>query len=206
MTDRPMTLERLEQLKKAEPAIYFQIEEMFQKGTYTRREQELIRRLMDLGSWQLGAACSWFEYDLMRAPYEVLNLEYVMQKWDHITPAERPAITREAVSDRLANLRKEIGIKEAAIAEAKEKGHFWSIVPLLQFFDLPEEERVGKSCYSLLPYFMQQAYTRMRIPKQPRHGSIARWLGGIKRIRVSVSDRGGEVELERHQPQDPDQK
>ena len=92
MTDRPMTLERLEQLKKAEPAIYFHIEEMFQKGTYTGREQELIRRLIDLGNWQLGAACNWFEYDLMRAPYEVLYLEDVMQKWDHITPAERPAI------------------------------------------------------------------------------------------------------------------
>ena len=201
MIHRQMTLERLEQLKKAEPAIYFHIEEMFQRGTFTRREQKFFRRLINLGNWQLGATCSWFEFDLLRAPYEVQYLEDVMQQWDHIPHAERPAITREAVADRLANLRKEIRRKEIDIERAKEKGCFWSIVPLLEFFDLTGDERARKSCYPLLPSFMQRAYSRMQTPRQPRPGLLARWVENIRRLRlrVFVTGSGGEVDIEHHE-------
>ncbi len=202
----PVTLERLERLKKAESAMYFHLEKMLLKGTYTREEQELVDRLLDLGKHQLEAEFSWFEYDLMRAPHEVHCLEGIIEQWDQIPPSKRPAITREAVMDRLKNLRKDISQKEAAVEKAKKEGNFWSIVPLLNFFDLPEEERINMSCYPLLPYFMQQAYTRMQTPRQPRSGLIGRWIGSIRRLRFAVSDRGGEVEVERYEPKNPGHK
>ena len=196
----PMTLERLERLKKAEPAIYFHIEEMFREGSYAGREHRALRGLIDLGNMQLEAACVWFEYDLMRAPYEVHYLESVIQRWDQIPPLERPAVSRETVRNRLIDLRKEIREKEADLEGAKRGGYFWSIVPLLEFFDLPEEERVGKSCYPLLPSLMQEAYKRLQTPKQPRRSLMSRWIGSIKRLRLAISGTGGEVEIERHEP------
>ena len=202
----PVTLERLERLKKAEPAIYFHIEEMFLRCSYTKREHKAMRGLIDLGNFQLGAACSWFEYDLMRAPYEVHYLEGVIQGWDQTPPSERPTVSRGAVTNRLVNLSKEIREKEADVESARKGGYFWSIVPLLEFFDLPEEDRVGKSCYPLLPNLMQEAYRRMQIPKQPRPGLTVRWMANIKRLRLAVSGTGGEVEIERHEPGDSDQK
>lgn len=66
----PVTLESLERLKKAEPAIYCHIEEMFRGCQYTRREREAMRGLIDLGNFQLKAECSWYEYDLLRAPHD----------------------------------------------------------------------------------------------------------------------------------------
>ena len=204
MIARPMTLERLEQLKRAESAVYFHIEETFRKGTYTKQEQQYFRRLIDLGNLQLEAAFSWFEYDLMRAPHEVDYLENAIVQWEHLPPAERPAITHEAVADRLANLRIEIRKKQAVVEEAKRGGYFWSIVPLLEFFDLPEEERACRSCYPLLPSFMRRAYLRMQTPKQTRPGLMSRWLGNIRRLRFAISDRGGEMEMERHDPRDYD--
>ena len=206
MMQGPVTLERLERLKKAEPAIYFHIEEMFRKSFYAKREHKAMRGLIDLGNFQLEAACSWFEYDLMRAQYEVHYLEGVIQGWDQIPPSEHPAVSREAVTNRLINLRKELRKKEADVESARKGGYFWSIVPLLEFFDLPEEDRVGKSCYPLLPNLMQEAYKRMQTPKQPRPSLIARWIGDIQRLRLAVSGTGCEVEIERYEPRDSDQK
>ena len=200
MMREPVTLERLERLKGAEPTIYFHIEEMFRKDSYAKRKHKAMRELIDLGYWQLGAPCVWFEYDLMRAPYEVHYLEGVIQGWDEIPPAERPAVSLEAVTSRLINLRNEIREKEADVEGARKGGYFWSVVPLLEFFDLPEEERVGKSCYPLLPSFMQEAYKRMQTPKQPRPSLIARWIGNIKRLKLAISGTGGEVHIESHEP------
>ena len=204
MVQGPVTLERLEQLKKAEPAIYFHIEEIFQSGTYTKQEHSLIRMLIELGNFQLEAACSWFEYDLLRAPYEVGYLESVILQWDQLPPSERPAISREVVEERLLNLKESLSQKESAVESARKEGVFWSIVPLPEFFDLPEEERADKSCYPFLPNLMQEAYMQMKTPRQQQPGLIVRWIGNIKRLRFSVSETGGEVEIERHEPTESD--
>ena len=202
----PVTLERLEQLKKAEPAIHFHIEEVFRKCSYGKREHKAMQGLIALGNSQLTAPCSWFEYDLMRAPHDVHYLEGVIQGWDQIPPSERPAISRETITNRLMKLRKEIREKEADVESAREGGYFWSIVPLLEFFDLSEEERAVKSCYPLLPNLMQEAYKRMQTPKQPRPRLIARWIGSIKRLTLAVPAIGGKVEIERHESRDSDPK
>ena len=181
------SLDRLECLKQAELAMYFHIEEMFRNGNFTEQEGELVWRLIDIGKRQLEAACNWYEYDLMRAPYEVHYLEGVNQRWDQIPPSERPTASREAVASRLINLREEIRKKEAQVESDKEGGYFWSIVPLLEFFDLPEEERAGKSCYPLLPFFMQEAYKQMQASKQRKPGMVAQWIGRVKRLRLRVT-------------------
>ena len=200
MVAHAMSPERLERLKKAEPAIYAAIEEMFQNGTYTKREHEIIRRLINLGNFQLRAAFSWFEYDLMRAPYEVDYLEGAAQQWEQIPLGERPAISREAVVDRLLNLKENINKKEAAVERARKEGHFWSAIPLLEYFDLPEKERAGKSFYPLLPNIMQEAYTRMQMPRKPEPRLIVRWMESIKRLTFAVSGKGVKVEIERQCP------
>ena len=207
MITRAMSLERLEQLKKAEPAVYAAIEEMYQKREYTERERQLIEKLRELGNWQLEAACSWFEFDLMRGPHDVNYLEGVIQQWDKLSPTERPAISREAVEDRLLNLKNEIANKEAEAKDAQKHGYFWSIVPLLEYFTLPEDERAGTSFYPLLPFFMQEAYERIQNPRPQKPGAIARWVGNIKRLRlrVTVFGTGGEAEIERHKPDDTHQ-
>ena len=199
MIQMPVPLERLGRLKKAETAIYFHIEEMFRKCAYTGRQHSAMRGLIDLGNMQLKAACSWYEYDLMRATYEVYYLEDVIQRWDEIPPSERPAISLESATKRLINVKKEIGSKEADVEGAKNGGYFWSIVPLLEFFELPEEERVGKSCYPLLPGLMQEAYKRMQNPRKRSTSLTVRWLSNIKRLRLAISGTGGEVEIERHE-------
>ena len=200
----PITLERLDRLKEAEPTLYFHFEEMFQNGLYTNRERELIRKLLDLGHWQMKAACSWFEYDLLRAPHEKARLEYIIENWDQVPLVERPAVPREAVEERHFDLEAEAFQKEAIVKRAKEEGCFWSIVPLLEFFDLPEEERAGKSCYPLLPFFMQRAYEEMQNPRQPNPGWAARLIQSVKRFRFAISGKGGEIEIERYAPREPD--
>ena len=200
MMQMPMSLERLDQLKKAETAIYSHLEEMFRNGSYTNQQRDFIRGVLDLGHWQISAGCSWFEYDLLRAPHEVAQLEDVIQNWDQKPPAERPSLNRETVEKKLFDLQKGIRQKEAEVEKAKREGCFWSIVPLLEFFDLPEEERAGMSCYPLLPFFMQKAYEEMQTPRQPKPGLMARLLGSIKRIKVAISVKGGEVEIERYDP------
>ena len=204
MIDRPMTLDRLDRLKEAKPTLYFYFEEMFQNGSYTNRERELILKLLDLGHWQMEAACSWFEYDLLRAPHEKAQLENIIDNWDQIQLVQRPAVTREAIEKRRSDLETEAIEKAAIVKRAKEEGCFWSIVPLLQFFDLPEEERAGKSCYPLLPFFMQRAYEEMQNPRQSKPGWIALLFGSIKRFRFAISEKGGEVEIERYDHKESD--
>ena len=206
MFEIPMSLERLERLKKAETTLYFHFEEMFRQGTFTKIEQDLIRGLLDQGHWQMKERFSWFEYDLLVAHYEVAQLEDILQKWDQIPPAEHLGTSRAEVKSRLEYLRKEIQEKDDAVESAKKEGCFWSIVPLLEFFDLPEEERAGKSCYPLLPFFMQEAYMEMQTPKNPKQGFIARWINSVRRFRLGGSPTGGEVEIEFHEPRDSDSK
>ncbi len=194
-----ITYERLERLKKAEPAIYFHTDTMFRESALSPREEDYVRRMMSLGKYQMKAKCSWYEYDLMRAPYEVEYLEGVVQEWDQIPPSKHPTLSREAATERLLALKRDVSRKEAVNADAKSKGSFWSIVPLLEFFDLPEEERVGKSCYPLLPYFMQGAYEFMQSPKAKK-SVLVRWVEGITRIRFPIPGTRGEVEIERKEP------
>ena len=204
MMQIPISLERLDRLKEAEPALYFHFEEMFQNGSYTSRERELIRKLLDLGRWQMEAACSWFEYDLLRVPHEKAQLEDVIENWDQIQLVERPAITIEAIEKRRSDLEAEAIQKEAIVKRAKEEGCFWSIVPLLEYFNLPEEERAGKSCYPLLPFFMQRAYEEIQNSRQPIPGWVARLIESIKRFRFAISGKGGEIEIERYDPRESD--
>lgn len=201
----PVTLEGLERLKKAEPAIYRHIEEMFRGCQYTRREREAMRGLIDLGNFQLKAECNWYEYDLLRAPHEVAYWDGIIHRWDQIAPSERPTSSRQVAQEHLAELKSNVVRKETVVKDAKRKGHFWSIVPLLEFFDLPEEDREGRSCYPLLPSLMQKAYMRMQMPEQEERGSITRWLGSVKRLRfgLAVFGLGGQVEIERREPRNP---
>ena len=196
MITRAMSLEHLEQLKKAETGIYAAIEEMYQKGEFTKQERELIRISRDLGNEQLDAACSWYEYDLMRGPHDVAYLEGVIQQWDKVPPTERPTMSREAAEDRLRNLKEDIDTKEARVEKARKEDHFWSIVPLLEYFALPEQERTRTSFYPLLPFFMQKAYERMQTPRKPKPRLTER----IKRFRIGISMTGGEAEIESHHP------
>ena len=170
MIHLPVPVERLEQLKSAEPAVYLHLEELFKEGKYSNMDLEHIRRLMNLGYAQLQAACSWFEYDLMLAPHKVAELESVINQRDQIPTAERPVASINTLSDRLISFRKEIEQKENLVESSRKDGAFWSIVPLLAFFDLSAEERADKSCYPLLPYFMQEAYTEMLLAKQQKSG------------------------------------
>ena len=200
MITRAVSLEHTERLKKAKPAIYAAIEEVYQRGEYTERERQLIRKLRDLGNWQLEAACSWFEFDLMRGPHDMDYLEGVVQQWEQIPPKDRPTISLEAAEDRLRKLKKEIADKETEVERARREGHFWSIVPLLEYYSLGEEERGGTSFYPLLPFFMQRAYERMQNPRKQKPGLMQR----LKRFRIGISQTGDEAEIEIHDLRDSD--
>ena len=140
----------------------------------------------------MEAACSWFEYDLLRAPHDIAYLEGVVQNWDRIPSTQRPTVDREATQDRLRILKEEIAWKENEVQKARSQGCFWSIIPLLEYFDLPEAQRVGKTFYPLLPSFMQRAYEVVQSPRKPKPGLMER----IKRFRVGITSNGGEAEIE----------
>ena len=197
MIETPVAHERLERLKQGLPAVYFHIQEVFRQGTYNERDETLITILLRLGTEQLDAPCAWYEYDLLKAPYEVADLESTIELWDQIPPMERPTISRDTLVDRLDDLKRDIAVKEKRVAKAKEVGVSWSIVPLLEFFELTDEERSGKSCYPLLPPFMQEAFTKMQIAQQRKPCLWTRWMQSIKRLRLAVSQTGGEIEIER---------
>ena len=192
MITTAMSLDNLEKLRKAKPAIYAAIEGIYQNGQYSKLEHQLIQELRNLGNWQLEAACSWFEYDLMRAPHDIAYLEGVVQNWERIPPNERLTINREVTEARLRSLKEEIAWKENEVRKARTGGYLWSIVPLLEYFVLPEEERTGTSYYPLLPFFMRKAYEIMQNPRKPKPGLMER----LKRFRIGVSPNGGEVEIE----------
>lgn len=192
MITRAMSLEKLEQLRKSKPAIYAAIEMMYQSEQYSKLERQLIHELRNLGNWQLEAACSWFEYDLMRAPHEVAYLESVILNWDRIPPTERPTMDKGASESRLHSLKEEITWKENEVQKARRGGYLWSIVPLLEYFALPEEERTGTSYYPLLPFFMKKAYEVMQNPRKPKPSLMER----LKRFRIGISPNGGEAEIE----------
>ena len=200
MITRAVSLEHTERLKKAKPAIYAAIEEVYQRGDYSGRERQLIQELRDLGNWQLEAACSWFEFDLMRGPHDVDYLESIIRQWEQMPPTDRPTISREAAEERLCNLKKEIAEKEAEVAISRREGCFWSIVPLLEYFSSKEEEREGTSFYPLLPFFMKKAYERMQTPRKPKPGLMQR----LKRLKFGISQTGGEAEIEIHDLPDSD--
>ena len=192
MITRAMSLDDLEQFQKAKPAIYAAIEEMYQNEQYSELERQLIHKLRSLGNLQLEAACSWFEYDLMRAPHDIANLEDIIQNWDQIPPTERLTIDREASEGRLCSLKEEIAWKENEVQKARSDGYHWSIVPLLEYFALPDEERTETSFYPLLPFFMKEAYEVMQTPRKPKPGLMDR----LKRFRIGIYVSGGEAEIE----------
>ena len=202
----PLSLERLEQLKRAEPAIYFHIEELAQRGTYSRKDYAFIRSLMDLGIEQMQSASAWYEYELMRSRHEVAYLEGVIQHWDQTPLSERPSVCRETSSERLRDLLEEMKQIEVITTSARKKGAFWSIVPLLEFFDLPEEERAGKSCFPLLPHFMQKAYLEILLANRIKAGLMARWIANIRRLKIGGSVTGGGVEIDHNDPEDTERK
>ena len=199
MIETPVALERFKRLKQALPAVYFHIEEAFRQGDYDEQDEARITLLLRLGTEQMDAPCAWYEYDLLKAPYEITHLQSTIELWDQIPPMERPTTSRDTLIDRLDDLKREIVVKEKCVANANETGDSWSIVPLLEFFDLTEEERSGKSCYPLLPFFIQQAFTEMQTAQQRKPGLWTRWIQSIKRLRLSVSETGGEVEIEIHE-------
>ena len=202
----PLSPERLDRLKKAEPAIYFHIEELAQRGTYEKKDYVFIRSLMDLGIAQMESASGWYEYELIRSRHEVSYLEKVTQHWDQTALSERPTVCRELASERLHDLLDEMKRIEVVIASARKEGKYWSILPLLEFFDLPEDERAGKSCFPLLPHLMQRAYLEILLANRIKPGLIARWIASIRRLKVGGSVTGGGVEIDHDGPGDTERK
>ena len=199
MTTFTMSSDRLKQLERAKTVMYAGIEEMYHKGEYTELERRWIDALRRCSNFQLEAECSWHEFNLMRSLHDAAYLEDIIQQWDQTPSITRPTVTREASEERLRDLREDIAEMELMIKEAREKGCFWSIIPLLEYFALPEEERVGTSFYPLLPSFTRKMYDgiqsstqRSQQPERRRIGPIDR----LKRFRIRLPFIGGEVDIE----------
>ena len=138
-------MHRAEELNNVIPAMYQAVNDV---GKSVEVDTYHFKLAWRLGMLQLNAPCSWYEYDCIKAYYRILDLSST-----HFTDSARDS------QIEIQNLQTDMLKKHKLVKYAKEQGNFYSVIPLLDHFMLPQEARDRVDFRRYLPGLIQKALT-----------------------------------------------
>ena len=124
----------------------------------TPKQLEYIMRILPLGTYQLTAEAGWWEVYLDELRPRRRRLVNAIEDWGRASGREQdylPLTRREAIIE-LSQLEKRIRELQGNVDKHRDKGHYWSAKPLIEFMNQGPQERQGYGFEHLLPPILRE--------------------------------------------------